>query len=91
MTHRIECRITGRVQGVLFRDFAYFNAKELGLTGNVRNMPDGSVLAISEGEEEKLKKFIALLQKGSPHSYVDGVETKWSEATGEFGSYEVVL
>jgi acylphosphatase len=91
MQKRIECKITGRVQGVFYRDFTNLNARELGLTGTVRNMRDGSVFVIAEGEIEDLQKFLVLLEKGTPHSKVEKIETKWSPFTGEFADFQVSL
>jgi len=84
---RIECRVTGRVQGVFYRDFARIFAGDIGVTGYATNLPDGSVRVVAEGERKKLVRFIAILQKGSPHSRVANVEAKWSSGTGEFSSF----
>lgn len=88
---RIECKITGRVQMVMYRDFAQRKARRLGLVGTVQNLPDGSVTLVAEGAEEALKKYIALLHKGSIFAKVDGVETKWTEAVGEFCDFRIVF
>ena len=89
--NRIECKISGLVQGVFFRDFADSNARNLGLTGSVRNKHDGSVFVIAEGEKDILQKFLVLLQKGTPYSKVEKVETKWLPATGEFEGFTVIV
>ena len=88
---QLECKITGRVQGVFFRDFTNQCAGGLGLTGTVRNMPDGSVFVVAEGEKAKLQKLLVLLEKGTPHSKVENVETKWLPATNEFLDFQVLL
>jgi acylphosphatase len=88
---RLESKIIGRVQGVFFRDFVNLNARELGLTGTVRNMPDGSVFVVAEGKKADLQKFLALLEKGSPYSRVEKVGTKWLLATDEFDNFSVLL
>lgn len=87
---RIECRITGRVQMVLYRDFAQRKARKLGLLGFVRNNDDESVTVVAEGEHEKLETFIALLRKGSVLSHVDNVEVEWKSATREFKYFGIV-
>ena len=69
----LHARVEGRVQGVFFRDSTRREAQHLGLTGWVRNMPDGTVETVLQGEEEKLKKMKNWLQKGSPHSIVTNV------------------
>ena len=89
--NRIESKIVGKVQGVFFRDFANVNARMLGLTGTVRNMPDGSVFVVAEGEKAKLQKLLVLLEKGTPHAKVENVETKWLPATGEFLGFQTIL
>jgi len=71
---RIHVRVTGRVQGVFFRACTQEEARNLGLSGWVRNMPEGSVEAEIQGDESELKHMIAWLHKGSPHSVVTDVE-----------------
>ncbi len=71
----VYCRIYGRVQMVMMRDFATRKARKLGLVGFVRNLPDGSVEAYAEGKKEALEKFVAYLRKGSLLSRVERVET----------------
>ncbi len=89
MRKRIECRITGRVQLVMFRDFAQRMARRLGLVGTVQNLPDGSVVVVAEGEEESLKKYIELLHKGSIFAKVERVETKWMEGKNEYKDFVI--
>ena len=76
---------------VMYRDFAQRKARKLGLVGTVQNMKDGSVALVAEGEEEALKKYITLLHKGSIFANVEGVETKWTEATGDFHDFHIVF
>jgi acylphosphatase len=91
MQKRVECKITGRVQMVMFRDFAQRKARGLGLVGTVQNMKDGSVALVAEGEEEALKKYIGLLHKGSVFSKVEGVETVRLPVTGEFNDFLIIF
>ena len=58
MKKRTDLKIYGKVQGVFFRDTARIEAEKLGLTGFVRNTPDGTVEIVAEGEDKNLKKFI---------------------------------
>lgn len=90
MKKRIECRITGRVQLVMFRDFTQRKASSLGLFGTVENKKDGSVVVVAEGEKDKLEHLLLLLKRGSLLSRVDKVETKWGEATGDFSDFKIV-
>jgi acylphosphatase len=91
MMKRIECRITGRVQMVMYRDFAQRKARGLGLVGMAQNLPDGSVAVVAEGEEEALKKYITLLHRGSIFAKVENVETSWVEAMGEFPDFRIAF
>jgi acylphosphatase len=90
MTHvRAHVYISGRVQGVFFRAHTQDGARRLGLTGWVRNLPDGRVEAVFEGEKERVDEMIEWCRKGSPHSRVDDVEVTWEEYRGEFDSFGV--
>ncbi len=64
----------GRVQGVGFRFFAERAALELGIRGWVRNMPDGSVETLAEGEDDAVQRYLDRLRKGPLGSRVDSVE-----------------
>ena len=90
MVKRLECNITGRVQMVMFRDFAMRKSRYLGLVGTVRNIKDGSVEVIVEGEEEKLKQLLIFLNKGPLLSKVDNVENSWGETTDEFSKFDII-
>ena len=86
---RLEAIITGRVQGVGYRNFAWKKAKELGLTGYVRNQVDGTVLAVAEGNAATLSDLISQLRRGPLLARVDDIREEYSTATGEFEDYEV--
>lgn len=72
--------INGYVQGVFFRATARDKAMELGLTGYVRNLPDGSVEMAAEGEERALRELIGWCRQGPPEARVDRVEMSWDES-----------
>lgn len=91
MQKRLEVYIFGRVQLVMFRDFTQRKAKSLGLTGIVKNLPDGSVFVVAEGKEEKLLRLLEKLKKGSLLSRVDKLEEKWLEATGKFINFKILF
>jgi acylphosphatase len=59
-------RVTGRVQGVFFRGWTQDQANELGVTGWVRNCPDGSVEAHVEGEEQAVRALVEQMRSGPP-------------------------
>ncbi len=92
MQKEIRCTITGRVQLVMFRDFAQRKARSLGIIGTVQNMSDGSVQVVARGEESLLTKYIALLHKGSVLSRVDGVSVVWTspDTTSSFSDFEIL-
>jgi acylphosphatase len=65
--------IKGKVQGVYYRASAKDVAKEVGVTGWVKNMPDGNVEAIVSGSEERVEKFIEWCRKGPKNAEVSEV------------------
>lgn len=89
MPRRIEIKITGRVQGVFFRQAAKMVADTLGLTGWARNEPDGSVRIVAEGEEEKLQKLAEWCRTGTEYSKIKNVEIEWGETAGRFSLFDV--
>ena len=80
----------GRVQGVFFRAYTERWATELGLTGWVRNNPDGSVSAVIEGPRNRIEELIRRLKTKHPYAKVKEVELSWEPATGEFNSFRIV-
>ncbi len=82
MLKRLEAKVYGRVQMVLFRDFTRRNAKKLGLTGFVRNETDGGVWVVAEGEEAALKILLSKLNRGPMFARVEDVEIEWKSASG---------
>ena len=87
---RITCRITGRVQLVMFRDFSQRKARKLGLVGFARNEADGGVTVVVEGPREVLETYISTyLEKGSVLSRVDKVDVTWAPATNEFSHFSI--
>jgi len=86
---RIQLVVRGRVQGVFFRASAQREARQLGLTGWVKNRNDGSVEIVAEGEEDHVKDFLAWAQQGPSTARVDKVDTKWRSYTGEFPNFKI--
>lgn len=82
--------IFGFVQGVGFRHFVRSKAKELGLAGWVRNLPDSSVEVIAQGSKENIEELIKHCKKGPFISEVENVEVEWENAKEEFSSFEIV-
>ncbi len=86
---RVHVFISGRVQGVWFRAHTKDKADELGLTGWVRNLPDGRVEAVFEGDEELIEEMIRWCHVGSPQSKVTHVEVHEEPFEGKFSSFEI--
>ncbi len=84
---RAHVIISGLVQGVFFRAYTKDQAKSLGLSGWVRNLPDGNVEAIFEGPEDKVKEMINWCYKGSPSSKVETVRVNYEDYKGEFPDF----
>lgn len=87
---RVHIFVSGIVQGVGFRATTSSMARELGLTGWVRNLPDGRVEAVFEGEKEKIEEILERIKKGSFFIRVDKVEVAWEEYKGEFDKFEII-
>ncbi len=88
---RVHLIIKGRVQGVFFRASTRDKARELGLTGWVKNSADGSVEAVFEGPNEQLKKAVNWCYKGPPGAHVTSIDEKWYDFTGEFNNFDVIF
>lgn len=86
---RLHMKIQGIVQGVFFRANAQNIASGLGITGWVRNCPDGTVEIVAEGKKEKLKALLEWCQHGPESASVDKVEPKWEKAKDEFQSFRI--
>lgn len=86
---RVHVFISGKVQGVWFRSYTEAEAKKLGVKGWVRNLPDGRVEAVFEGEDEAVDKMVAWCYKGSPYSKVEDVEVIEEPYKGEFTDFRI--
>ncbi len=87
---RAHVWISGRVQGVFFRAHTKELADKLGLTGWVRNLPDGRVEAVFEGEEDAVKEAIEWCKRGPPLAKVEKVEVRYEDPTGEFKDFRIL-
>ena len=85
----LQAIIYGRVHGVFFRDFVSRQAARIGLTGYVRNLLDGTVEVLAEGERKQLEELVGYLKVGPPAARVEKVATNWSEYTGKYFSFNV--
>jgi acylphosphatase len=82
---RARVVVRGRVQGVFFRVETRDRARSLGLSGWVRNAPDGSVEAVFEGDRERIESMLAWCRRGPSLAQVDELEAEWEEPVGEEG------
>ena len=84
----IHLIVSGRVQGVFFRDNTRRKAKELRLTGYAKNLPDGSVEIVAEGNEDKLDELIKFIKKGPGVAMVEGIKVTHKEPEN-FKTFEI--
>jgi len=81
--------ISGKVQGVFFRENTKNIAKNLGLTGWVKNLDNGQVEAVFEGEKEKIEEIINWAKKGPVLAKVKEVKIEWQDYQREFSDFEI--
>jgi acylphosphatase len=74
MLQTISIIVTGNVQGVYYRQSTREKASELGISGQVKNLPDGNVHIVATGMKEQLEQFIDWAKKGPPRANVAGVD-----------------
>ena len=86
---RAHVIVTGNVQGVFYRAETAARAKQYEITGWVRNLPDGRVEAILEGEEINVQKIVEFCRKGPPNARVVDLEITRHEWKGEFESFTI--
>ena len=86
---RAHVIVKGKVQGVYFRGYTQQEALAAGVTGWVRNLPDGSVEAIFEGEREAVERLVTWCRKGPPAARVTDVMVTWGEWRGEFDGFHI--
>lgn len=84
-----EIKVFGRVQGVFFRANTQEKAQQLGLTGYVKNEPDGSVRIVARGETDQLQDLINWCHDGSPKAIVEDVSAKPYASVEEFKSFDI--
>lgn len=87
---RVKIRVYGIVQGVFFRASTRDFAQKLGLRGTVRNVLDGSVEIIAEGDEEILKKLISYARTGPPPAKVYNIEINWEQSKDDLPSFRII-
>lgn len=86
---RMLLKITGQVQGVFFRRSAKLEAENLGLVGWVKNLDDGSVQIMVQGEQAKVNKFVTWCKKGPPFAKVEKVHIDMQEGLERFEDFSI--
>lgn len=89
MQVRVRILISGIVQGVFFRREITDLARRLGLVGWVRNLPDGRVEAVAEGDKSRLEELIRYCHVGPSGARVKSVEVEWLNSTKEFRGFRI--
>lgn len=90
MRKRLKLEIFGDVQGVGYRFAACRHAKLLGLVGWVRNLPQGTVQLVAEGERESLQAFLEWCYTGVSYARVERIGVDWQAARGDLESFSIV-
>lgn len=88
-TARLRAVAHGMVQGVGFRYYVLSRARLLGVTGYVRNAPDGSVETVAEGERHLLEQLLEAIERGPISASVHRVERQWLPYRGQYYRFEV--
>jgi acylphosphatase len=89
-TKRVQLIVRGRITGVFFRAATQREARRLGITGWVRNRPDGNVEIVAEAEEDAIREMVSWAQHGPSAARVDDVDVRWRSYTGEFSDFRIV-
>ncbi len=90
MEKRIEVIVEGVVQGVGFRYFTKRVARAFGIKGYVKNLPDGRVYIVAEGDTNVLEKFLASIRRGPSLAIVKNIIVSEKEPTGEFEDFTIL-
>lgn len=86
---RLVVIVTGVVQGVYFRDYTQREARSLSLSGWVRNRPDGTVVAVIEGEDESVAQMVEWLKIGSPMAQVSDIQVTEEKPLGDTTAFAI--
>ena len=89
-TKRVQVIVHGRVTGAFFRAATQREARRLGVSGWVKNRPDGTVELVAEGEEESVKEIVSWAHRGPSAARVDRIEIRWRGYTGEFSDFSII-
>ncbi len=87
---RLYAVFAGTVQGVGFRYFVRNIAKKMGVKGYVRNLPDGTVEVVAEGDEQTLRNFLKAIEQGPPLAEVTDIRYQFEDKEGGFTDFEIL-
>jgi len=89
MKQKAVLLISGKVQGVGYRFFVSDTARSLGLTGWVRNNPDGTVESEADGEKDAVENFIEQIRENHPWARIDGIKIVWADFDGKNKNFNI--
>ena len=89
MRARAEVRFTGIVQGVHFRDYTRRFANQQKVSGWVRNLADGSVQAVFEGDKHDIEEVVRRLREEHPRARIEKIEVRWGDCSDEFCKFQI--
>ena len=85
----IQCSVSGRVQNVAYRAYVQDSATTLGISGWVRNEPNGTVAVVAQADRDTLKDFIEYLHEGSLRAVVESVAVEWTSPDARFDDFSI--
>lgn len=86
---RAHLFLSGKIQGVFFRDSMKKKAEKLGVSGWVKNLKDGRVEAVFEGKKDKVESMVKWSNKGPILAKVEDLEADWEEPKGNFKEFDI--
>ena len=90
MQKEFRAIVHGRVQLVMYRDFAARAARRLGVAGTVRNLPDSTVEVVAQGEQPALEAYLGRLRRGSLLSRVGHIDVVWREPVSVMNKFTIL-
>lgn len=88
---RAHIFVSGLVQGVFFRQNTRQEAEKLGIKGWARNLPDGRVEAVFEGNKDKIEEMIKWAKTGPSSAKVENIDLNWEDFQDEFSEFNIVI
>ena len=88
MKKEVYCTVHGEVQGVFFRQFVKEKADQLGVFGYAKNLPDGTVEIVAQGEESVLKNFLESISAGPENAQVESLNVMWGKIEEPYTQFD---